>query len=246
MAGVAARFCSILIDEFDFSTDSAGGAIEIPVEAQEAATLQMTALAQLPTVPGMAKLTHSGYYSGVGAGKIEQEMYARLGTATPAYVAALLDTTSLANPAYVFAGSWGSQLKINMPAKELITLEGEWAANPVRRGDTLQNGSFAAGVQTSQDFGVAGSNGCTAYLFVRSITGTATTITVQLQGSTAAGFSTPVTLGTWTNFTTVGCKVLTVAPGTTIQRYLRLNVSSLVGATAFAACAIVCVPGVTE
>lgn len=246
MAGIGARFGSILVDEFDFSTDSSGGAIDIPVEVQEASTLQMTALSQVPTVPGMAKLTHNGYYSGVGAGKIEQEMYARFGSATPAYVAVLLDTTALVNPCYVFAGSWGSQLNIKMPAKELITLEGEWVANPVRRGYSLQNGQIAAvATQTAQDFGAAGAAGCTAYLFVRAIAGASTGITVQLQGATALAFGTPVTLGTWTNFSTVGCKVLAVASGT-VHRYLRLNVTGLGGATSFTACAVVCVPGVTE
>lgn len=246
MAGVAARFGSILVDEWDFSTLTSGGSLEIPAESVETPTLQMTGLEQMPLMSGEATLEHNGYYTGPTAGKLEYEMYARLGTLTPAYVSLLLDTTALVNPAYVLTTSWNKQLKIAMPAKDLITLAGQWAANPVRRGYTLQNGSLAAGAQTGQDFATAGANGCTAYLFVRSITGTATTITVQLQGSTAAGFASPVTLGTWSNFTTVGCTILTVAPGTTIQRYLRLNVTSMVGATAFAACAIVCVPGVTE
>lgn len=245
MAGIGARHASILVDEFDFSAVSSGGSIEIPVEMQETPTLQMTAMEMLPTVPGMAKLMHNGYYTGPDAGKLEYEMYQRFGTATPAYVAALLDTTALVNPAYVFAGSWAEQLKINTPAKELITLEGAWTANPVRRGYTLQNGTLIAGAQTAQDFGAAGAAGCTAYLFVRSISGSPTAITVQLQGATNLGFTTPVTLGTWTNFTAVGCKVLTVASGT-VHRYLRLNVTSLGGATNFAAACAVCVPGVTE
>lgn len=246
MAGVAARNCSILVDEWDFSTVSSGASLEIPVETQESPTLQMTALEMLPTVPGMAKLEHNGYYTGEDAGKLEYEMYQRLGTATPAYVAALLDTTALVNPAYVLASSWNSQLNIAMPSKQLITLQGAWSANPVRRGYTLQNGVISAvASQVAQDFGAAGSAGCTAYLFVRAIAGVSTGITVQLQGATALAFGTPVTLGTWANFTTVGCKVLTVASGT-VHRYLRLNVTGLGGATSFTMCAVVCVPGVTE
>ncbi|TXH41095.1 MAG: hypothetical protein E6Q97_38345 [Desulfurellales bacterium] len=236
----------MLIDEFDFSTDMMGGSLNMPVEMVETPALQMSALGKLPLMAGMAKLEFSGYYSGYDAGDIHRELSDRIHAGTLSYAATLFDTTALGNPANVLVSAWQDNAKINLAAKNLITLDGSFTANPLRSGYTIANQLMTAAAQTGVDMGAAGANGCTAYLFVRAITGSPTAITVQLQGSTVVGFSSPVTLGTWTGFSTVGCKVLTVAPGTTIQRYLRLNVTALGGATNFTACAIVCVPGVTE
>lgn len=245
MQGVPARYCSILIDEFDFSTDIMGGSLDLPVESQEIATLQMDALGALSTGAGVPKLEISGYYSGYTAGDIYRELQTRQSANTLATAAALFDTTALGNPAFVLTNSWLDQLSIAFPAKELLTLKGSMSANPIRSGYTVANQQMTATAQGVVDMGAAGSAGCTAYLFVRAITGSPSGITVKLQGATSSGFGTPVDLGTWTSFTAVGCKVLTVASGT-VHRYLRLNVTGLGGATNFTACAIVCVPGVTE
>lgn len=245
MQGVPARYCSILIDEFDFSTDLMGGTISLPVESEEIATLQMDALGAMPLGAGTSKLEISGYYNGYSAGDIYKELQTRQSANTLATAAALLDTTALGNPAYVLTNSWLDQLSIEFPARTLLTLKGAMSANPMRHGNTVANQQMTATAQGVVDMGIAGSAGCTAYLFVRGITGTPSGITVKLQGATSSGFGTPVDLGTWTSFTAVGCKVLTVASGT-VHRYLRLNVTGLGGATNFTACAIVCVPGVTE
>lgn len=245
MQGVAARYCAVLIDEFDFSTDMMGASVSIPVEWVETPTLQMAAVGKLPMLQGMAKLEYSGYYSGYSASDIYKELRDRLGSGALATAAALLDTTALGNPAVVLQQSWQDQMNVKLPAKELVTLDGAFVANPARNGYTIANQQMTAAAQTGVDMGTAGAAGCTAFLFVRAITGGSTGITVQLQGSTTVGFASPVLLGTWTNFSTVGAKVLTVASGT-VHRYLRLNVTGLGGATNFTACAVVCVPGVTE
>jgi len=245
MQGIPARYTSVLLDEWDFSGDMMGGSLSLPVEMVEIPALQMTALGKLPLMAGMGKLEFSGYYSGYDAGDIHAELQDRIDAATLATVGVLLDTTTVGNPAFVLTSTWQDSFKINLPAKELITLSGSFVANPVRSGYTIANQTMTATPQAAVDMGAAGAAGCTAYLFVRAITGSPSGITVKLQGSTTLGFGTPVDLGTWTSFTAVGCKILSVASGT-VHRYLRLSPTSLGGATNFTACAVVCVPGVTE
>jgi hypothetical protein len=245
MEGVPARKCAVLIDEFDFSTDLMGGSMSCPVEMIETPRLQQDAVAKAPLLAGDATLEISGYYSGYSAGDIHKELTTRQLANTLQYAAVIYDTRTLGGAAHVLVSSWNQSLKVNLPVKELITIEGAITANPLRNGIVVANGTLTAGAQTIVDNGAAGAGGLTAFLFVQAINGTPTTgISVALQGSTASNFATSVTLGTWADFSAVGCKVLTVASGT-VQRYLRLNVD-LDGATNVVVKAIVCVPGVNE
>ena len=135
-------------------------------------------------------------------------------------------------------------LFVNMPVKELITITGKWAASDVsRRGVALPlTAVTATGAQTGYDSTATGADGGFAVLHITSITGTATSATVTVQGAAASNFASPTTLATLT-FSAVGSQQATWSGAT--GRYLRFNVTSLGGATGFSIAGVICSTGVT-
>lgn len=240
---VRGSYTKLLIDEFDFSGSSNSLSVNGNVAALETTAFQDTGTAYLPGLPG-GMITHNGYYDGKGAGQIEQEIHALLGTSSTVYTAAMLGTNTNACPAYVTKSTWGEQLTIDMPVDGLITLSGQWpAVMGFSRGLRIYEGTLSStGTQTARDFASAGSNGGTAYLFVQTITGTATNATIDVESATTEGGSYS-SEGTFT-FSAVGVQTMTLSG--TVNRWLRLNVTSLGGATDFTVVAIVCVTGVTQ
>ena len=240
--GVRALKVRLLVDEFDFSGDSNGVTVALNGEAIDASAFQQDGALYVAGLPS-ASIEHNGYFTGAGAGEIEQELSDRLGTETPVTVAVLLDTRALGNPAYVLDGTWGQQLTIEMPVKELITLMGKWASMPMRRGYTLLDGAVAAtGAGTVVTLPAAGANGGKAFLFVRAVAGTANDATVTVQCDDAVGMPSPTTKGTFT-FDDVGVYEIDLTG--TVERYVRVNVTSLGGATGITAACVLCVNGVT-
>jgi len=232
----------LLIDEFNFSCDTNSLSVSGTVPALDSTALCATANTFTPGTPS-GTITHGGYYSGKGAGYIEQELKARLGTLTPVYVAALLGTDTPACPVYICAGTWGSQLTIDTPIDGLIALSAEWpATDGLVRGLRVQDGTLSAtGAGTAYDFGAAGTVGGAAYLLVSAIVGTATNATVDVESSATEG-GVYASEGTFT-LSAVGVQVLVLSG--TVNRWIRLNVTSLGGATSITAIAIVAVDGVT-
>lgn len=232
----------LLIDEFNFSCDTNSLTVTGSVAALDSTGLCATGTT---FVAGLTTggLTHAGYYSGKGAGYIEQELNARLGTATPVYVAAIIGTATAGCPAYVCASTWGKQLTINLPLAELITLNGEWdAPGGLVRGLRLVDATLSAtGAGTAYDTGAAGSAGGRAFLFVSAIVGTATSATIDVESSATQG-GTYASEGTFT-LSAVGVQTLTMSG--TVNRWLRINTTSLGGATSITAIAIAGVSGVT-
>lgn len=240
---VLGTYTKLLIDEFDFSGASNALTVTTNVNPLETTVFQATGTTYLPGLPG-GEITHNGYYNGKGAGMIEQEIKARLGTTDTVYTAALGGTNIDACPAYVTKSTWGQQLTIDMPVAELITLSGQWpAVMGMSRGLRIYDGTLSStGTQTARDFASAGSSGGTAYLFVQSISGTATNATIDIESATTEGGSYS-SEGTFT-FSDVGVQVVTMSG--TVNRWLRLNVTSLGGATNFAVVCIACTTGVTQ
>ena len=234
---VAARYTRFLFGDataaFDFSGDSNSLSIALTVAPLQNTGFQAAAetfIAGLTT--GM--ISQSGYYSGKGAGYIEQEVNARLGTATAMYVAALIGTNTAGCPGYVTTQSWGQQITMDMPLDNLITLSSEWpSSGQMIRGLRLTSVATqtisATGALTSVDLGAQGTAGGTAYLFVLSISGTATNATITIESSATVGGA-YVVEGTFT-FSSVGVKVVTMTG--TVDRWLRLNTTSMGGATNF-------------
>jgi hypothetical protein len=130
------------------------------------------------------------------------------------------------------------------PAKSLMTLNGAWAkGRGGSRGIRVFSGSISGtGNATSVDLGSAGSNGGKAYLFVQSITGSATNASFKVQSSTTEGGA-YADEGTFT-VSAVGGYEVTMSG--TVNRWVRLNTSSMGGATGFTVVLVVCVSGVTQ
>lgn len=232
----------LLVDQFDMSADTAGLNLSLAAEAIEAPALQASA-AQY--IGGNAKGTieQNGYWNGGAAGLIDNEIYSRLGTETPCIVSVCFDTTAVGNPAYTQQTTWASQMNIDAPVDGLLAMANKFE-DLTSRGLCVAHGTISAtGGQTIIDFGTAGTNGAWAALHVRAITGTATNATFTVQHSTTLGFGSPSTLISFTALSAVGAQVATAAGS--VNRYIRLNCTSLGGATSLAVTAIVGVTGVT-
>lgn len=236
--GYRGRF---LMDEFDFSMDTFSASLSLNAEALESSNWQSAARQYQPD-GAQSELAVTGYYTGYTAGDIYRELVARVGTETPAWAAWLLNTAELGQPAYVLSSSWGSGVTVDTPVNDLLkfdaTLQGI-----AYGGYTLLDGAVSAtGNGTVVTLPAAGSDGGTAFLFVRSITGTATNASVSIQCDTVVGMSTPTAKGT-IQFSAVGVYQLAITG--TVEEFVRVAINSLGGATAFTAALILCVNDAT-
>lgn len=242
----------ILVGGYDLSGVSESIQIKLGMSALDWGALDSGARYSIPDSPTHA-LAHNGYFTTPDAGALERTMHDALGTASTIYVTATLGLNQTVIPTYTFDMAYTDQVEIAAKAKSLLLINGNWKSQspsvPVVRGYQLFRGALSAtGAQTGIDMGAAGSAGGTAFLHVYSVTGTANNATITVQGSTAVGFSSPVTLGTFTfsGNSTTGLQALKLSLGSgTVQRYLRINVTSLGGATGFSVVAVAGVPGVT-
>lgn len=245
MAAIHGRYTKLWVDEFDLSSQNNSLDMSISVDALDGTAFQdtgMTSYAGLPT----GTIAQKGYFTGKTNGMNEDVLYDRLGVAT-ATVAALFGTADTGCPAYVARTTGAEKMMISTTPNALMMVDGDWVnGGSVIRGLRVWEGTFSAtGAQTGPgyiDLGAAGSAGGVAYLFVQTITGSATNATIIVESDDNTGFTSAATEGTFT-FSAVG--VQTVALSGTIDRYIRLNCTSKGGATSFVVGAIVCVSGVT-
>ena len=242
---VSAALVKLLIDQWDFSGDNNSVSGEITVPDLDETTFQATALLKQPGLPS-ATIQHAGYFSGPGAGTIEKELYDRIGTATPVQLGVMLHSSLVNSPMYISRAAWGQQLRIQAPAKELITLEGQWPGMlALKRGLKIFDGTLSAtGAQTSREFSAGGTAGGDAYIWVKTITGGTTGISVRIEHATTEGGAYS-TLATFANFTAVGAYTVSLGTGT-VNRWLRVNVVGLGGATSFVCVVAAAVNGRTQ
>lgn len=240
---VLGKYTKLLIDKFDFSGASNQLTVNPTVNPLDTTCFQQDAMTYIAGLPA-GNIAHGGYYNGKGAGYLEQELAARLGSGNPVYVAGIFGTNGIAPPAYVLDSTWGENLTINSPVAELITLSGEWPADDgMRRGRVVYDGELdETGATTPRDFGAAGSTGGVAFLFVLGIDGAATDAEIDIESSATEG-GTYASEGAAT-FSAEG--VVEVALSGTVNRWLRLNLTDLGGADAVTVIAIVCINGVTQ
>ncbi len=243
---VHARFTRILVDEFDFSTDSNSLTVALASNPIDVTCFQASALDWLQGFAG-GTIAHNGYYIvGAAEGELEKEMYDR--RETPAdVVTAMFGTDTQACPSYVIPQTYADQWEVDAPIEDALTLTGNWnGGGGIKRGLRVWTGTFSAtGVQTSPafiDLGALGTAGGFAYLHIQAITGGATDAIILLESDDNTGFTSAATEATWT-FSAVGAeeKVLSA----TVDRYVRLNCTDLGTATDFTVVAIVCTSGVT-
>lgn len=239
--GVKAYNGRLLVDEFDFSLDTFSATLENTAEALESSNWQSTAMQYQPDAAD-GSLSMTGYYTGNDAGDIYQEMYSRLGTEAAAYAAWLLNTAALGNPAYVLDTAWGSNITIDTPVNDLLKFSATFDGI-ISGGVTLLDGLVdATGNGTVVTLPGPGTTGGTAFLFVRSITGTAVDAIVTIECDTIAGMTTPTDKGSIT-FSDIGVHTLTISG--TVETYVRVVIDDLGGADDFTAALVLCVNDVT-
>lgn len=192
-------------------------------------------------------IKQAGYFHDSGAGSFEETLAEAMDGGDLLYVAALYGTNAVAPNAavaYVAPQTNGSSIKLSAKVGNLITLDGGWGSGTgIVRGKLAGSGTIAAtGALDYIDLGAMGSDGGTAYLFVTTITGTATNATITVQSDDNTSFTSPATEGTFT-FSDEGVYVVTMTGD--VDRYIRLNCTSKGGATSFAVFGIVAVNGVT-
>ena len=235
-------YTQILVDGYDLSGQSNGLEINAQSGQIEVTPFQATAK-QFIQEPVESFMTQRGYYSGGSAGDFEKTVYDRLATGS-AYITALLNTQVVACSAYVLPATQASELQIQSPATNVITINARWMAGAgMKRGLRLFGGAITGiGSLAYIDLGAAGILGGFAYLHVTAITGTATNASIAVYSDDNTGFATPTAHGTFT-FSATGAAQMVIAG--TIDRYARLNVESLGGSGGFTIQGVIAVTGVT-
>lgn len=235
-------YTKILVDEFDLSSQAMSVDIEQTVAELESTVFQATTMQY---EPGLASsgATLRGYLEGKGAGTLEYELRARLGSTGTTRLGIFTLTDDAACSVLMADRGWTAGMKVTTPVAGLMTVEGNWPkAQDMKRGLRVFDGTLAAtGQQTAVDFGAAGSNGGIAMLWVTAIAGTATNAAIKVQHSATQG-GVYADLGTFT-LSAVGSFGITFAGA--VNRWLRINCTSMGGATGITCVAAAGVSGIT-
>lgn len=242
-APIKAKYSRILVNQFDLSTQNTSIEASVSTEQKDVSTFQSTAKAYLSMTPE-GSIAITGFFDDAAAGYTEQELVESVANVETLYVAAMFGTETAACPTYVAPATNTDNLAITAPVDGVIEVNGSFPSGTgLRRGLRCYSGTISAtGAQTYIDLGSAGSSGGLAWLWVRTITGTATNATITVQSDDNTGFSSAATEATFT-FSAVGGYQVTLSG--TIDRYVRLNCTSLGGATSFVVVGAVAVTGVT-
>ena len=234
------RYTRIFVNQFALAGVSNSVQLQLPIGSLDATNFESTAQEWIATI-GNAQLVHAGYLHGKTTG-LEQALYN--GMTTPAYVAALFGTAATKCPAYVLQQSYAGQLTIDAPADGVVAVNGNWlggSGGGIKRGYRVFTGTISGtGGQTGTDWTTAGTAGGYAWLFVTAIVGTATNATITVESDTVSNFATAATEGTFT-FSAVGG--YQIALSGTVNRYIRLNLTSLGGATSVTVMGVVALTG---
>ena len=241
-----AKYTRILVDEYDFSTDSNSLTVDLGSNPIDVTCFQATAMDWLQGFSG-GSIAHGGYYIvGAAEGEMEKEIYDRTSTAADV-VTAMFGTDTEACPSYVIPACYADQWEVGAEIEGALTLQANWnGGGGVRRGLRVWTGTFSAtGAQTSPayiDLGAQATAGGFAYLHITAITGGATDAIILLESDDNTDFSSAATEATWT-FSAVGAEEQTLSG--TIDRYIWLNCTDMGTATTLVVVAVACASGIT-
>lgn len=230
---IKACYTRVLIDRYDLSGNSNNVELTVDANALEYNVFQNCATQSIPGDP-TAQIAHSGYFS-AEVGNLESIFNARLGDAASTWpLGVILGTNQTIPVGYILESTYNGQLKIEAKTKSLITVAGLWQPQGARlyRGYQLWAGTISAtGPKTGVDFGAAGAAGGRAWLWFHGQVGTVTNGVIAVESDDNAGFTTATSRGTFT-FSTSGVHHLEIDLAT-VERYLRINATSLGGATSY-------------
>ena len=238
---IKARHTRILVDGADLSSQNNSVTVGVSTGNQDVTTFQASAREFL-TLDPEGSIQHNGYFYNSG---MEEQLQAIIAANDAVYVGVGFGTATNGYPVYVLKNSPAASLTVNSQVGNVITVSGSWATGEgLQRSIELFTGAVTAtGAQTGRDFGAAGSAGGTIFVWVTSITGTAINAVITVQSDSASNFATAASEGTVT-FSAIGGYAAAMTGA--IGRYVRVNVTSLGGATGFTFVCAVVVNGVTQ
>lgn len=230
-------------DAWDFSGVSNSLEVSLAGEKIENTRFQDTAKT-FTTGDVSGSIAQNGYFDSTGSDTFEQEMAEAMANTEILYVGAIYGTDQATPVGYIAPSTNLEGLKISAPIGGLITLQGSWFdGQGIKRGLQVFQGTISAtGGGAYIDTGAVGSAGGFAWIWITAITGTATNAAINLESDDNTGFASAASEGT---FTFSNPRVLEVALTGTVDRYLRLNTTSLGGATNFTVLVVAAVSGVT-
>lgn len=249
--GVKGRWSRLWVDTAEFSTRVMSATLNTQVSTEDITAWQDTAKRSVGT-GSESSLELNGYLEALGdnAGGLDRMFYRRFGvdSLSNADVCAAVMFAESASaeagaPCYVFPKTYTDQVTIASPATGVQMINGAFRGGQgrMRRGLLLWRGEITAtGTKAGVDFVTAGLAGGNAYMFVSAITGTATNATVAIESSVPGAYVTEATL----TFSGTGVQTASIAGA--IGSLIRINTTSMGGATAFTIAVIACVNGVTQ
>ena len=243
MAGIKGINTRILVGGYLLSSQTNSTNMQAANNSVETTPFEATAK-EYVTLPPDANIDLNGYltFDTATNATFEKRLHALLTTADT--VGLIYYNTAVAgSPAYVMPSAYTDNMQIQAPVAGVVTVNGSYtSAVGVRRGICVYSGTVSAtGTTTPIDLGAVGSAGGYAYLHVTAEGGTGTNADIDIESATTSG-GTYASEGTFT-FSGIGDYSLTLSG--TVNRYVRLNVTDLGGATSWTVHAIVCVDGVT-
>lgn len=235
----------ILLDQYILTNQSHAAELSAGNRPYDTTTIGATGT-EYEMIRGDAALRHAGYFTGVGAGYLEQEMEQRLDTLATVHTALLLGTSQPDCVGYVLPNNANFELVMSAPAKNVITVDGLWSQGTgLKRGRRIFEGVIEDTTPgDGVNLGAIGANGGYGYLFVHEVFGTASNATFEIQTDSDIGFGDPATVGTFT-LSAAGAYEIEL-DGAVGGPYVRLACTSLGGAAAFDVTAVAVVQGVTQ
>ena len=238
-----ATWTRMLVNQWDFSGVSNSLETSVNVVREDVTTFQSTAK-QFVAIGPEGSIAQQGYVTAGNANTFEYELTDAINDTDALYVAALYGTDVAKCAAYVARATNADGMSIKAASDKVLTLSGSWGEGVgIARGLRMFSGTISAtGGQTYIDMGAAGGAGGLAWLFIQAITGTATNATITVQSDDNTGFATPATEGTFT-FSAVGGQEIALSGA--VDRYVRLNATSLGGATNYTVVGVIALSGIT-
>lgn len=243
MAPVSGKWCRVWIDEFDLSGETHAMTTALNTDSEDVTPFQATGREYALMTTEMT-ISHDGYMTMHATDSMDAILDDGFDPSGTIHVGAAYGTNTPGFPVYVMPSAQTSEMTIDAPVAGVITINGGWTPGAAwQRTLAAHYGAISAtGAQTYIDTGSVGSAGGNAYIWIQSITGSATNATITVESDSDSGFGTAATEATFT-FSAVGSQAQTMSG--TVNRYIRINVTSLGGATGFTVGVAVAVAGVT-
>jgi hypothetical protein len=245
MAIAKAIHTRILVDGYRISSETNKAVVKLDSDKVDVTCFEDTAQNFIvndpkPSIELGGYITHDLdpiTFEGIAAGALETQVTVTIIKSESA--------TITGGTSYTIPNANAISLAHDMSVGGVMTMNATWGgATAMRRGKAVYAGVAisATGTKPSIDLGAQGTTGGVAYLHVHSITGTASSATIKLQSSATEGGS-YADEGTFT-FSALGVFPLDLTG--TVDRWLRINTTSLGGATDFTVSAVASVNGVTQ